>query len=158
MSPPSLKNQGEWVFGDYVQVLSKRRLRLLMRQLHRVIASLLDRALAPTEVQRFFRLARAAKKWAQNAGDFKKVIDDIVQLSKTPVAPAASRSKSSDGAQDSAASKAPCPSRASCQPSTTLRVRVPRPVTWLRSRGGEECQMGASGKRGVDLAPLEVAD
>ena len=64
-----------------------------MRQLHRVMASLLDRALAPTEVQRFFRLARAAKKWAQNAGDFKKVIDDIVQLSKTPVAPAAPRSK-----------------------------------------------------------------
>jgi hypothetical protein len=80
-----LKNQGGWVFGDYVQGLSKRRLRLLMRQLHRVIASLLDRVLAPTEVRRFSRLARTAKKWAQNAEDFQKVIDDIVQLSKTPV-------------------------------------------------------------------------
>jgi hypothetical protein len=55
------------VFGDYLHGLSKRRLRLLMRQFHRVLASLLDRVLAPSEVARFSKKARNAKKWAKNA-------------------------------------------------------------------------------------------
>ena len=82
-----LTKQGEWVFGDYLQGLSKKRLRLLMRQFHRVLASLLDRVLAPSEVARFSRKARKTEKWATNAEDFQQIIDDIVELSRVPLEP-----------------------------------------------------------------------
>ena len=118
-----------------------------MRQLHRVIASLLDRALAPTEVQRFSRLARAAKKWAQNAGDFKKVIDDIVQLSKKKQRRGSGLSSEQDSMSEQGYMSAF--NDATCSGSEAGYMT---PFS-----GGKECQMGASGKRGVDLAPLEVA-
>ena len=149
-----LTKQGEWVFGDYLQGLSKRRLRLLMRQFHRVLASLLDRVLAPSEVARFSKKARKAEKWATNAEDFQQIIDDIVELSKVPLEPVPSKSKKQRGDSDlsSAAGFMSAFNEAGGSASETGYMST------FSDAGGPDFQIGPSGRRGSELAPLEVAD
>ena len=146
-----LTKQGEWVFGDYLQGLSKKRLRLLMRQFHRVLASLLDRVLAPSEVARFSKKARKTEKWATNAEDFQQIIDDIVELSRVPLEPVPSKSKKQKG--DSDISSAPGSMSAFNADGTASETGY---MSTFDDAG--DLQIGQSGRRGAELAPLEVAD
>ena len=125
-----------------------------MRQFHRVLASLLDRVLSPSEVARFSKKARKTEKWATNAEDFQQIIDDIVELSRVQLEPVPSKSKKQRG--DSDLSSAPGFMSAFNDADGTASEAGY--MSTFSDAGGPDLQIGPSGRRSSELAPLEVAD
>lgn len=149
-----LLNKHEWVFGDYVPGLGQFSQRLLLRQFHRVLASDLERVLSPSEVQRFTKQARKAKKWATSAEDFQKVIDAIVELSKAPVATPTKPSKKQRVNDSSDHSD----TAGMTQWSATSDQQGPM-TEWSESEAeGPYPQFVGSGRRGSELSAEEVAN
>jgi hypothetical protein len=83
-----LIKQKEWIFGDLQLPLSNFTRRLLVRQLHRVMAAFMDRPLQPKELRAWVKKKRAAKQWVSSAKEFEELIEELVVLSQAAVPPA----------------------------------------------------------------------
>ena len=89
-----LTKHKEWVFGDYESPLSKLQRRLLQRQFHRLLASLMDRPLTAKEIRSFVKRVRERDTWVTSSTAFAKLVEELILVAKVPiVAPSKKRQR-----------------------------------------------------------------
>ena len=90
-----LRTQKEWVFGDYVDPMSRLSRRLIQRQLHRVLAALMESKISTKDLKSWVKTKRLAKQWVSSSAGFKKLCEELIAMAISPVQPRTKKSKSS---------------------------------------------------------------